>query len=149
MTPVNVPDNTVGAFEYVSFPDLGIPRVFAKVDTGAYSGALHCTKMRVSKRFGKKPVLKFIPLGKAEYAAETADFKVKSLRSSTGHRVRRYVIKTTIGLEGKTYPVEIGLSNRSDMRVEVLVGRRFLGDNGLVVDSRINKKLDDKKEGVI
>jgi hypothetical protein len=146
MTPVNIPSNTVGAFEYVSFPDLGVPRVLAKVDTGAYSGAIHCTKLKVAKRFGKKPVLKFIPLGKAEYAAETTDFTVRYLRSSTGHRVRRFLIKTTIEMEGKRYPVEIGLSDRADMRVEVLVGRRFLRDNGLVVDSRINKKFYDKKE---
>lgn len=149
MSEVTPSSSIVGAFEYVAFPDLQIPRVLAKVDTGAYSGALHSTKIRVKRRLGKKPVLRFTPLGNPKYATETTDFMVRYLRSSTGHRVKRYLIKTTMEMEGVVYPLRIGLSDRADMRVEVLIGRRFLRHNGLIVDSRINKRLDDKKEGVI
>ena len=39
----------VGTFEKVNFPKFGINNIMAKVDTGAYTGALHCTKIEEIK----------------------------------------------------------------------------------------------------
>ena len=41
-----------------------------------------------------------------------------------------------------THKIRIGLSNRADMNYEVLVGRRFLYENNIIVDVRINQELD-------
>src|SRR6185369_6495863 len=42
--------NVVGCIETVSLPALGVTGVLAKIDTGAYSGALHCTDIRIVRR---------------------------------------------------------------------------------------------------
>lgn len=137
----------VGCLEYVDFPQLGIVNVLAKVDTGAYSGALHCQHIKVVRKIkDHRRVLKYVPLGIAELATETDQFEKIYVRSATGHRVKRYVISTTIKINGKKYQTKIGLSNRTDLRRQALIGRRFLRDNNLIVDVRKNETLDDERE---
>lgn len=137
----------IGCLEYVGFPDLGVSHALAKVDTGAFSGALHCTDIKVVHR-GKdrQRVLKFTPVGKKSLAQETTDFEQTFVRSATGHRQRRFIIFTRIECGGKEYMIKIGLSDRKDMKREVLLGRRFLRENGIQVDVRINSELDDEGE---
>ncbi|MGV9001496.1 MAG: RimK/LysX family protein [Candidatus Saccharimonadaceae bacterium] len=137
----------VGCLEYVGFPELGINSTLAKVDTGAFSGAIHCTDIKVVKR-GKDHirVLKFTPLGKKSLAQETTDFERTYVRSATGHRQKRFIIITKVSCGGKEYLTKIGLSDRHDMKREVLLGRRFLRENGIKVDVRINSELDDEGE---
>lgn len=138
---------TLGIFENISFPELGVKDLLAKVDTGAYSGAIHCTDIKVFRRGeDKQRILKFVPLGNKKLAAETDDFEETFVRSSTGHRIKRYVITTTIVIKGIKYETKIGLSNRSEMKREALLGRRFLRENNLLVDVRINSEYDDEGE---
>ncbi len=137
----------VGSFEKVDLTDLGVQGEIAKIDTGAYSGALHCTDIKVVRRgVARRRILKFTPLGKAGLATETNVFISTYVRSSTGHRIKRFLIDTSIVVQGKTYPIRIGLSDRSDMKRAVLIGRRFLRENAMLVDVRINQEHDDEGE---
>lgn len=137
----------LGCFENVSFPDLGVENVTAKVDTGAFSGALHCTKIKVIRRGAeRKRILQFTPHGKRNKTYEVESFISKYVRSATGHRTRRHIIDTTIEIQGTTYPIRIGLSDRSDLKRPALIGRRFLRENSMVVDVRINQEQDDEGE---
>jgi len=138
---------TLGSFETVSLPQFGVKNVIAKVDTGAYSGALHCTDIHiVRKGLNRKRYLQFTPLGEPALASETDKFLKTYIRSATGHRIRRFIIDTSITIQGKSYPIRIGLSDRSDMKRAVLIGRRFLRENEMLVDVRINQELDDEGE---
>ncbi len=136
---------TVGCFEVVSLPMLGVFNQLAKIDTGAYSGAVHCSDIKVVRRGPNKTrILKFTPLGRKRLATETEVFIETYVRSATGHKVKRYLIDTEIELNGQTYPIRIGLSDRSSMSRSALIGRRFLRDNLLTVDVRINQEFDDE-----
>ena len=138
---------TVGCFEPVTLSKLGVFDVLAKVDTGAFSGALHCTDIRIVRRgMRMKRYLQFKPLGDSSLKTETDTFKKIYVRSATGHQVRRFVIDTNITVQGKEYPISIGLSDRSDMKREILLGRRFLRENNILVDVRIREELDDEGE---
>lgn len=137
----------LGIFEEVSLPKLGLQGLVAKVDTGAYSGAIHCTDIRiVRKGVSRKRHLHFTPLGEPALATETDTFRKTHIRSATGHRIRRFIIDTQIIVQGKNYPIRIGLSDRSDMKRTVLIGRRFLRENDMLVDVCINHELDDEGE---
>lgn len=140
-------DKIFGICEYVSVPELGIDNVIAKIDTGAYSGALHCSRIRevIRKSDGKK-VLRFTPSDDHAHTMELRRYAKSYVRSSTGHRIKRYLFDTKIVIKGETYSIRIGLSNRSDMNYEILIGRRFLIDNGILVDARINQELDIDRE---
>ncbi len=135
---------TIGSFEYISLPELNMDNVVAKIDTGAYSGAIHCTNIRVVRRKSdNKKVLKFNPSGKDDNPIQTDRYSDVYVTSSSGHRSKRYIIETELVLQDKRYTMFIGLSDRSDMKKEVLIGRRFLRENNIIVDVRINKDLDD------
>ncbi len=131
----------VGGFEVVSFPDLGITGSLAKIDTGAYSGAIGCVEASVEGR-GPNKVLHFRVAGNMSTVHSTKEFKVRYVRSSNGSRHKRYLIKTTIQLKGRVYAILIGLADRSDMKNDVLVGRKFLRDNNILVDLKRNHEYD-------
>jgi hypothetical protein len=145
---MNQQTKVFGIIERVSIPQLGIIDVSAKIDTGAYSGALHCSKIKeITRKSDGKKVLRFTPSDNHMYVTELTDYQRIFVRSSTGHRVRRYLFDTDIVIKGVVYRIRIGLSNRSDMNYEILLGRRFLRENNILVDVRINQELD--KDGGI
>lgn len=143
---MNKTSEIFGIVEYASIPELGLVNVPAKIDTGAYSGALHCSKIReYTKKDGTK-ILKFTPSDNKAHSTELRKYLKSYVRSSTGHRIRRYLFDTNIVIKGVAYKIRIGLSDRSDMAYELLIGRRFLGENDILVDVRINQSLDIDRE---
>lgn len=130
----------IGSFEYVALPELGVEQVLAKVDTGAYSGAMHCESVVLDG-----DVLKFKPLNTGR-VVETTDYQLKLVRSASGHEETRYAINTSIELAGERYTMVIGLTDRSDMQYDMLLGRRFLRMHDLVADTRINQDLDYERK---
>lgn len=135
----------LGGFEQVALPDFGIENVTAKVDSGAFSGALHATNVRI-KIEGGQEVLYFTPLGKKRYATSTTAFEQRVVRSASGHEQLRYIIKTRISIKGNKYDTMIGLSNRRLMKFELLIGRRFLIEHAMVVDAALTKDIDPEYE---
>lgn len=137
-----------GSFEYVSLPDLGIESAIAKIDTGAYSGAIHCSLIEERTREPDgKTVLRFVPSANHDHVVETEGYEIVTVRSSTGHEVERYLINTEIFVQDKKYAITIGLADRSKMQREILIGRRFLRENNILVDTRINQELDSSGGG--
>ncbi len=124
----------LGSFEPVSFPEfIKIGQVKAKIDTGAYTGALHCTKI-TEEETAEGKVLHFSPFDHPEVHMAVTDFVVRYVRSSNGDAENRYFINTTIKLRGETYPIVLSLADRSEMKWPVLIGRRFLRRNNFLVD---------------
>ena len=123
----------LAVFETVSFPDFGMKNVKAKIDTGAYTGALHCTKIHESITNGVKE-LHFSPFDQPKTQVKTTDFKQRTVTSSNGQEEKRYFITTQIVIKGQMYPITLSLANRSAMKWSVLVGRKFLRANNFLVD---------------
>jgi hypothetical protein len=135
----------LGGLETVSLPELGVKDMIAKVDTGAFSGALHCTDIFV-ERHNDQAVLHFTPSGHVKLAASTSDFKEVIVRSASGHESVRYQIPVRIEIQGKTYDTLIGLSDRTSMKRDMLLGRRFLHENNALVDVGLTKDIDNEAE---
>jgi hypothetical protein len=125
----------LAAFEEISFPEFDMQGIKAKIDTGAYSGAIHCTRIHEAKENGKK-FLYFSPFDNPELVKKTPSFTKRTVRSSNGTSQKRYFIDTQIVIKGNQYPIHISLADRSDMRWPVLIGRRFLKNHQFVVDVR-------------
>jgi hypothetical protein len=128
-----------GSIESVALPSLGITNLIAKVDTGAWSGALHCTNT-----YERDGTLYFTPLGDPALATSTTEFETRIVRGATGHAVERYIIPVTLEIKGKMYETTLGLSDRQLLRREMLLGRRFLIENDILVD--VKRTLDDDHE---
>ena len=59
-------------------------------------------------------------------------YKLKRVKSSNGVVQSRASIKVDILFFGKKYKTVVSLTNRSDMKYPMLIGRKFLTDRFLV-----------------
>ncbi|CAD5276585.1 ATP-dependent zinc protease [Imperialibacter sp. EC-SDR9] len=130
---------TIGRNDIIDLPELDLFNIKAKIDTGAFTSALHCSRIKVSDREGT-PIVSFQISGatigrKGSTKFETSDFTQRKIKSSTGHIENRVIIKTRLVLFGKKFRTEFSLTDRSGMKFPVLLGRKFL-KKGFVVDVR-------------
>lgn len=120
----------LGWREWLSLPELNIPAIKAKIDTGARTSALHTFGLKTFKSRGKLKVsfgvhpLQGKNLPEIFCTAEVVDKRY--VTDSGGHREERYVIKTDLLISEKLWPIEITLTDRSDMRFRMLLGREAL-----------------------
>ena len=128
----------VGWEEWVGLPQLGLPLIKAKVDTGAKTSAIHAENIKVFSKQGKKYVSFHInPIQKStkirvKCTAELVDRRY--VTDSGGHREKRYVIRTPIIIGRKVYDIELTLSDRQTMVFRMLLGRQAMSKARLMVD---------------
>ena len=134
-------DNTqirVGWEEWLSLPELGLPALKAKVDTGAKTSALHAFDI---EPFGRtRPRVRFmvqpIPARPDLVIACSADIvDQREVTSSNGESEMRYVIETNVKMGDEMWPIEVTLTNRTNMSYHMLLGRQALGDRLTVAPS--------------
>ncbi|MFT5218755.1 MAG: hypothetical protein ACI9LO_002697 [Planctomycetota bacterium] len=127
---------TVGWREWVALPDLNLPAIKAKVDTGAKTSALHAFQIDNFQQDGIDMVRFLIhPIQKNQefqIECQAPVFDYREVSDSGGHREMRYVIETSMTLGGLHCPVELTLTNRDNMRFRMLIGRRAMEDRLLV-----------------
>ena len=141
----------IGRVETVGFPELNLPYLEAKIDTGAYSTALHCHKIWLEEENGQK-VLHFDLLDPdhshyQEGIAKANTFSRKKVKSSNGKMELRYIIKTKIKIGKKYYRADVSLTDRRKMKYPVLVGRKLLKKKFLVDVSKehlLKKSIQQK-----
>ncbi|NCS99460.1 hypothetical protein GW765_00570 [Candidatus Parcubacteria bacterium] len=129
----------IGRSEKVSLPEFGISTIDAKIDTGAYRGAIHCKKIVFLERNGKKYVsFRLLDDSHPEYQEKDIvahDYKIVQVTSSNGSTEDRVVIKTEIIIAGHSIQAELTLADREAMTFPLLIGRksikRFLIDPSL------------------
>lgn len=130
----------IGRLEYVSIPDFDLFGIEAKIDTGAYNGAIHVSLVSEMERDGKK-YIRFILLDEQhpEYhgrAFETDEFVERRVRSSNGEIQHRYAIPVTIILKGLELKTTLSLSNRKDLRYPILLGRKVIKKH-FIIDASV------------
>lgn len=113
----------IGRREHVDFPLLNLFNIEAKIDTGAYTSAIHCKNI-IQKTKDHKSILCFQSLDNVEHCIE--EYSKKKIKNSFGEIEERYIIKTLISIGGKKIKTTISLSDRESMRYPVLIGRRLL-----------------------
>jgi ribosomal protein S6--L-glutamate ligase len=121
----------IGWREWVGFPDLNLPLIKAKIDTGARSSALHAINIRtyVSKGGRQRAKFQVHPCqGDNNFlidcVADIVDLRI--VKSSSGHQEKRITISTVVRLGTCDWPIEVTLTNRDQMGFRVLIGRTAL-----------------------
>jgi ribosomal protein S6--L-glutamate ligase len=128
---------TLGWREWVSMPQLGLPAIKAKIDTGARTSALHAFSIETfgpehqpKVRFGVHPVEDRDDI-EIWCTAKVVDRR--QVISSNGLSEMRYIIRTPIRIGDRDWPIEISLSNRETMAHRMLLGRTALEAQSAVV----------------
>ena len=134
---------TFGWEEWVSLPELGLPAIKAKIDTGARTSALHASDIEV---FGSdaKPKVRFNvnPVAGNDDITITCSAPIidrREVTSSNGESELRYVISTNLDVAGQSWPIDITLTNRAGMNSRMLLGRQALTDH--IIISPTEKRL--------
>ena len=142
---------TIGWREWVALPDLNLPALKAKVDTGARTSALHAFLIEPYSKDGID-MLRFMihPIqlnDRLEVECHAPVFDYREVTDSGGHREMRYVIQSRLVIGNIEQPIEMTLTNRDTMRFRMLLGRRAI-ENRFLVDpgaSYVNGKLRPRK----
>lgn len=126
----------LGWEEWVSLPDLGLPALKAKVDTGARTSALHAFDI---EPFGpaNAPRVRFAihPIPGREDLVIPCSAKIVDRReviSSNGDMEYRFVIRSDIAIGDRRWPVEMTLTDRGQMAYRMLIGRQALTPDMIV-----------------
>lgn len=130
----------VGWREWVTLPDIAVPWIKAKLDTGARSSAIHAFDLVESDRDGQLWVRYAVHPWQGSDAdpviVESPVIDRREVRSSSGHSEDRLVVPTQITLAGRTITVEMTLSRRDEMGFRMLLGREALRQGFLIDPSR-------------
>jgi len=139
----------VGWREWAALPDLGIPAIKAKLDTGARTSALHVSHVRWHDVDGKDWVeFDAHPIQHDETVTHRCWARAVDRRWVTnpgGRREKRFVIKTRIEVGGRTWPIELSLTNRDDMGFRLLLGRGAM-QRRVVLDPNLSYHTGRRKE---
>lgn len=146
----------IGRAEKISFPELGIKGVHAKIDSGADLSSLWATGIREADG-----ILRFKLLGPSsphytgkEISIPAPHYLLTRVANSFGHKELRYVVKLQIKLGGKLILATFTLSDRSRKTYPILIGRKLLKGKFLIdvgkgtplKDIEEKKKMRMKKE---
>lgn len=117
----------IGWEEWISLPELGLPAIKAKVDTGAKTSAIHAFMVEkiiedndVKVRFGIHPIPS---QPNVEVYCKAHLIDEREVTSSNGQIELRYVIRTMVQFGKRKWPIEITLTDRETMAYRMLIGR--------------------------
>ena len=135
------PEIIVGWREWVALPQLGVPAVKAKIDTGARTSALHADAIEpyTDTRGRRRVAFVVHPLQgdtSVEIACAADLVERRRITDSGGHAELRYVVRTDLALGGLVWPIELSLAGRDAMRFRMLLGRTALSGHAIINPSR-------------
>lgn len=144
------PKKIIGRTDKADFPELDLEDIDIKIDTGAYTSAIHCHKIKQVFEEGEHFIeFSLLDPSHPQYATKkfrTKNFKEKSIKSSNGSKETRFIIKTKVTLFEKTYTLTLSLSQRGEMRFPILIGRKFLVGKFMVDPSQTDLSYQNKNQ---
>ncbi|GHA03647.1 alpha-L-glutamate ligase [Arenicella chitinivorans] len=146
------PKTVVGNQEWCAFPELGIPAVKARVDSGAKTSSLHAFNVRRFRR-GKQAWISFDvhPVQKNRTVVVKCEqplLDMRVVKSSSGVPETRYVIRTAMRMGDQQWEVDLTLANRDSMGFRMLLGRQAMHGR-VVVDPSLENALGDHNSAAL
>ena len=122
-------NNYVGWEEWVSLPELNLPALLAKTDTGAETSALHAFNIQTFGKNNEMVRFGINPIDNDERFSIFCSSKIldqRNVTSSNGISEMRYVIETEITIGNVRKKIPITLTNRENMKYKMIIGRSAL-----------------------
>lgn len=133
---------TLGWREWVELPQLGLPPIKAKVDTGARTSCLHAFELQefTAEQGGEWVRFKVHPHQHDDQVAvcEAPVFDRREVTDSGGHREQRIVISSRIVIGSWQEEIELTLTARDTMKFRMLLGRTAMTKGQFLVDPSLS-----------
>ena len=143
---------TIGRIDKADFPEFKLSDINIKVDTGAHTSTIHCHHIKEVAVDGKNHIeFQLLDPTHPEYKDQlfkTKHYIKKRVKNSFGKSEQRFVIKTNILIFKEEYPIELSLSERSDMKFPILIGRKLLNRRFIVDVSKFNLSFKSKRKKI-
>lgn len=136
MNSFNDPKMIIGSEEWCAFPSLNIPAVKARIDSGAKTSSLHAINIQFFSRDGSQwASFEVHPLQEnrkvtVHCEAQIIDHRV--IKSSSGDKEKRPVIRVPFAIGEKSWVAEVTLTDRDSMGYRMLLGREAMNGRILV-----------------
>jgi hypothetical protein len=139
---------TLGFVEWVVMKDTGL-RLKARLDTGAKTSSLHAVNVEEFERNDQEWVSFQIPLGDHEdqpgggevdhqdviMEFERPVYRTVLIKRKGADSQRRHVVLMKFCIAGTVHETQFSLTDRSNFSYPVLLGRRFMRDDNILIDS--------------
>jgi len=126
----------IGWREVITLPNLNIPAIKVKIDTGARSSALHAYDIEHYQEAGVEMIRFWVhPRQRnTEYSvqAQAKLLEMRKVRNSGGIAQLRPVVETVVELGERTWSIELTLTNRDVMGFRMLLGRQAVRNQFLI-----------------
>ncbi|MDG1821864.1 MAG: 30S ribosomal protein S6--L-glutamate ligase [Flavobacteriaceae bacterium] len=120
----------IGSEEWITLNELNIPYVKARVDSGAKTSSLHAVNIIPYQKDNETWVsFDVFPIqndGKRKTSCKALVVDKRVVKSSSGDREHRYVVRTSMSLNEDKWDIELTLTNRDSMGYRMLLGREAM-----------------------
>lgn len=127
----------IGNQEWCAFPELNIPAIKARVDSGAKTSSIHAFNIQAFVKDDLNWVsFEVHPLQRNDeilIRCECLSIDRRNVKSSSGTSEKRYVINTPISLGDQVWDIELTLTDRDAMGYRMLLGREAMNGR-LIID---------------
>ena len=142
------PPETLGYVEWVVMQDTSL-RLKARLDTGAKTSSLHAVNVEAFEKDGEDWVNFQIPLGDHEDQPTEGELdhedvileferpveRTVLIKRKGAPSQKRYVVMMDFCIAGTTHTTEFSLTDRGKFSYPALLGRRFMRDDNILIDS--------------
>jgi hypothetical protein len=126
----------VGNAEWCALPQLNIPAIRARIDSGAKTSSIHAVNIEEFYKNRQQWVrFEIHPLRihtDVMIVCEAPVYDYRLVKSSTGVAQPRYVIETYIEMGGEKWTIQVTLANRRSMGFQMLLGRQAMTHRMLI-----------------
>jgi len=126
----------IGKEEWGALPDLNLPAIKMRIDSGAKTSALHAFNIQIVEEAGKQYARFDIhPVQGNNRLIQNCKALVvdkRQVKSSSGEVESRHVIRTTVRLGDQSWEIEVTLTNRDSMGYRMLLGREAMSKRTLI-----------------
>ncbi|BES69247.1 hypothetical protein RE428_02650 [Marinobacter nanhaiticus D15-8W] len=141
----NEAPDTLGFVEWIVLHDTGV-RVKARLDTGAKTSSLHAVNVEPFEKGDEEWVSFELPLDDHKEVEDAEDDNVVLhfempvertvlIKRKGAESQRRYVVNMDFCIAGRVYETQFSLTDRSRFHYAAILGRRFMGDDDVLVSS--------------
>lgn len=127
----------IGAVEWAKVEPSGL-LLESRIDTGAVTTSIHAQDIHLVEKDGKRYV-RFMLVDRVNGEGLQQELRLRRrvlIKQNDGPYERRYVVRMWVTLGKTRSRIDVNLSDRSDFKYPMLIGRNFLTDSMIVDVSR-------------